>query len=74
MIPRDKALHFGGGSIIAVLFTCLLNADTGFFAAAMAGIAKEVYDSAHKERHTPEFLDAVATAAGGLCIWIIWTI
>jgi hypothetical protein len=36
----------------------------GFAVGVSAGIAKELYDRKHPRRHTPEFNDALATAAG----------
>jgi hypothetical protein len=77
MIPvlaQDKANHAVYGSAI---FTAAYV--VAFFAGLPAlpiaagavigfGVGKEIYDKLHKDKHTPDPLDALATLAGGaLC-------
>ncbi len=63
-IPEDKRMHFITGCLIGGLFCCLFSMKTGIVAAAIAGMAKEVWDS--YGHGTPDIWDAVATTAGGV--------
>lgn len=65
ILARDKLLHFITGAMLcaALLPISAWVALTGVICAA---VGKEVYDWHHKDKHTPEVLDAVATLAGGL--------
>jgi hypothetical protein len=68
-IPADKANHFIYG---LGLFIALTIARDPLFALALVvvvGIVKEVYDKV-TATGTPDFWDAVATAAGGLAGYI----
>jgi len=62
-IPKDKLLHFAAGIIL-----CLIG---GIWLAVAGGIAKEVYDYFHPEKHKAELLDFVATLAGGFLVYIM---
>lgn len=66
MPSQDKLLHFVVGAVIFsavyVLFPNLLIAGG---AVILAAIGKEVYDYIHRDRHTPDMMDAVATVIGG---------
>lgn len=68
-MPHDKALHVIVGTVIfAVLhFISIPIALTGVLIAA---VGKEAYDYFHKESHTTEPLDALATIAGGMIGWL----
>ena len=62
-IQKDKAMHFADGFLIALIgyiFTGEFKVGVGW--AFMAGIFKETVDS---QTHDPDFMDMVATAAGG---------
>ena len=63
-IQPDKFLHLLVGFIIA-FFIGLINPIIGLVVAILAGIGKEVYDKVSK-KGTPEFLDFVFTAIGGI--------
>jgi hypothetical protein len=68
-VPADKANHFIYG---LVLFIALTIARDPLFALALVvvvGIVKEVYDKV-TATGTPDFWDAVATAAGGFVGYI----
>ncbi len=68
-VPADKANHFIYG---LGLFIALTIAATPSFALALVvvvGVVKEVYDKV-TATGTPDFWDAVATAAGGLAGYI----
>ena len=58
----DKRAHFVVGFLIAAIVG-LVNPFLGFGAAALAGLAKELYDATG--RGTPELMDFVYTVAGG---------
>ncbi len=71
MLAHDKALHIVvGGAIFSaayVLFSIAglpaLHIAAG--AVVLAAVGKEVYDYIHRDKHTPDFMDAVATIIGG---------
>jgi len=63
-MPTDKRGHAICGSIlfnilIAFGFTII----HALILVTAAGIAKEIYDALHRDTHTPEVLDAVATVS-----------
>lgn len=76
MLPHDKALHIVVGSAIFsaayVLFTLAglpaLHIAAG--AVMLAAVGKEVYDYLNRDKHTPDFMDAVATIAGGVVVFL----
>ncbi len=65
LFAYDKRLHFGCGLLICLLIGAAITPIVGLVAAVLAGIGKEWYDIV-SGRGTPELLDFVATAAGGL--------
>lgn len=74
LIPQDKANHIVYGAVIFAaayaLFT-FAGLPALPIAAGMvviAAVAKEMWDRAHKETHTPDPLDALATIAGGVVV------
>lgn len=62
----DKQLHFLVGLVIALACGYFVPWWAGLVAATAIGAGKEVYDSAHKDEHTPDVWDFVVTALGGL--------
>lgn len=66
MIPLDKQDHFLGGAFIASALS-QISPVLGFAIACTAGIAKEIWDYCHKDKHTPDLMDFVATIIGGMC-------
>lgn len=69
-VPCDKQLHFICGFIIAAVLTPFI----GFYAVvvvAIIALAKEIYDYMHKDIHTPDVWDLVATALGGLVGFVV---
>ena len=73
-ITHDKLLHLFAGYVIAhivnnvyceILTPSYRGAIAGFVVALVIGIAKEIYDSKHKETETPEVADVVYTIGGG---------
>lgn len=72
-LPQDKANHvlYGLAGFLGV--GLVFGAVAGVIFAALIGAAKEVYDRVTK-KGTPDVLDFVATAAGGvvgyLCTYV----
>lgn len=67
----DKIKHFGVGLVIAIIGLLLgYSYITVLTLFTIPAIGKEVYDYFHPEKHTCEFLDALATFLGGLLILI----
>jgi hypothetical protein len=71
-MPRDKALHIvvGGAIFSAAYVACTLVGFPALYPAAGAvvgaAVGKEIYDYIHRDKHTPDLMDAVATIAGGV--------
>ena len=77
----DHRLHFGAGVLAATgasvgveVWEALTDSEAPRWvkvvaplaASTLLGVAKEVYDHQHPDRHTTDSGDAIATAAGGL--------
>ena len=70
-VPADKQMHFISGFFAAAATSPFI----GWWALALvASIAalKEWYDSMHPTIHTADFMDFVATFAGGLLAMIVY--
>lgn len=80
ILPQDKAGHLAGGVILGLAGSSIayglglpIPNLWGFTFGTMIGIAKEIYDLSHRDKHTPEFLDALATATGSaFCFVLPW--
>lgn len=75
MIAPDKWGHYKAGALICTVVGAICTcagmkfqacAITGAFASLMVGIAKEIYDQFHPDKHAPDKWDAAATFMGGL--------
>lgn len=63
---KDKWQHALVGTGTGAVFAKATNDwRYGCAAAAAVGLAKEIYDSQHRDRHTPSFKDFAVTAAAG---------
>jgi hypothetical protein len=69
-VPADKQMHFIGGLVIAALLTPFIGAYS-IVVVAIVALLKEIYDYLHKDIHTPDFWDLVATVLGGLVGFVI---
>jgi hypothetical protein len=69
-VPADKQMHFIGGLVIAVLFTPFIGAYS-ITVVAIVALLKEIYDYLHKDIHTPDFWDWVATVLGGILGFVL---
>ena len=65
-IPYDKALHYVYGSVLFSLCYHLVGCANALLAVCMIAAGKEIYDYLHRDSHTPDFWDFVATMAGAL--------
>ena len=63
-VPADKQMHFIGGLVIAALLTPFIGAYS-IVVVAIIALLKEIYDYLHKDIHTPDVWDWVATTLGG---------
>ena len=68
-IPADKVAHCLGG---VILFAIGQLFGYGLLLAVVVGFLKEIYDYMHKDKHTPDVWDWVATSLGGLLGYIIY--
>lgn len=63
---KDKLYHaIIGGAVGAGVTKATDDWRYGCAAATAVGIAKELYDARHRDRHTPSWRDAAVTAAAG---------
>ena len=69
-VPADKQMHFICGLVIAALLTPFIGAYS-IVVVAIIALLKEIYDYLHKDIHTPDFWDWVATVLGGLVGFVI---
>ena len=65
-LPYDKALHYVYGSLLFALTVHALGAALSLMFVAVVAAVKEVYDWFHRDTHTPDLWDFVATVAGAL--------
>jgi hypothetical protein len=64
-MPKDKSLHLLVGLALSLLAGLLFCPIVGLAAAAVIGALKEIIWDWLLKKGTPEFLDFVATVAGG---------
>jgi len=76
-IALDKQAHFLSGAVIAFALYCAgLGPLVCIFAYILAGVLKEIYNYKHKNNHTPDIWDALATILGGVFAnaWILLSV
>lgn len=74
MLAHDKSLHaLVGSAIFSAAYTLFsiaglpaLHIAAG--AVVLAAVGKEVHDRIHRDKHTPDGMDALATLAGGAVV------
>lgn len=64
-VPADKVAHFASGVILFALLSWI-NPYLAFWVVVVAATGKEIYDSFHREDHTPDLWDGFATVLGGV--------
>ena len=65
-IPADKQMHFLSGAILGILFAPFIGWWSGMLVVSFVAMIKEIYDFLHRNKHTPDIWDWVATTLGGL--------
>ena len=65
-VPLDKQAHFASGFILGFLFGLSRHPIISSSAVSIVAGWKEWYDYRHKENHTPDVWDWVATSLGGI--------
>jgi len=68
-MPSDKVYHCLVGVILFAIGNLV---GYGLAVAIIGAVGKEIYDYFHKDTHTPDVWDAVATTLGGLLGYIIY--
>ena len=69
-IPADKQLHFISGAILGIILTPFIGWASILWVSAIA-MLKEIYDLLHRNKHTPDIWDWVATSLGGVLGMVI---
>jgi len=64
-VAPDKCGHFIAGLLIYAPLH-FIDPVVGLIGVAVAAVGKEVYDYLHRDNHTPDVWDAVATMLGGV--------
>ena len=73
-VPADKQAHFASGFILGiVLFLLTGNFAISFVSVSLVAMFKEVYDLLHRNTHTPDVWDWVATTLGGLLASLLFS-
>jgi hypothetical protein len=65
-IPYDKALHYVYGSVIFAVCYHLIGVGNSLLAVLLVASGKEVYDYMHRDSHTPDIWDLIATLCGAV--------
>lgn len=65
-LPYDKALHYVYGSLLFALTVHAFGTAYSLIFVVAAASVKEIYDYVHRDVHTPDTWDFVATVAGAL--------
>ena len=66
-VPADKQAHFISGAILATAILLVTGSPSvSFVSVSLVACLKEVYDLLHKDKHTPDVWDWVATSLGGV--------
>lgn len=68
-IPADKQGHFIIG-LVAYMAFHFVGVAVGLGVVAVLAVGKEIHDWFHRDRHTPDVWDAIATMAGGVAGYI----
>ncbi len=72
-VPLDKQAHFATGAILGAIGVPFIGW-WGILVVSLLAYAKEKYDAKHKDKHTADVWDFVATTLGGLVGFALITI
>ncbi len=66
-VPADKQAHLLSGAIGGIAMFILTGSfGISFVSVSLVAMFKEIYDLLHRNKHTPDVWDWVATSLGGL--------
>ena len=66
-VPADKQMHFISGAIGGIaMFMLTGSIGVSFVSVSLVAMFKELYDLLHRNKHTPDIWDWLATSFGGL--------
>lgn len=65
-LHQDKTGHFIAGVLIYYTTLHFIDPFVGLLSVAVVAVGKEVFDCLHRDKHTPDMWDAVATLLGGI--------
>ncbi len=66
-VPLDKQAHFASGALLGIAMFMLTDSiGISFVSVSLVAMFKEIYDLLHRNKHTPDVWDWVATSLGGL--------
>ena len=66
MLNLDKFWHYQVGLLVALAVGHFLSKQLAIIVVMGIGLAKELYDSYHPDKHTADGQDFIATVVGGL--------
>ena len=69
-VPLDKFMHFLSGAILGIILYPFIGW-LSIIVVSLIAYAKERYDAKHKDKHTPDIWDWVATSLGGMTVLFI---
>ena len=61
---KDKRQHFAGSAVLSYGLSEVMSPNAAFLTSVGIGLAKEVYDYQHPEKHTASYKDFIADVAG----------
>ncbi len=70
-MPQDKKKHVYAGLALSLVAGLLLSPKWGLIVAAVIGALKEIIWEWLLKKGTPEFMDFVATVAGGVIGYVL---
>ena len=70
LLDYDKLLHLVAGIYICMFFSILINNVIGLIMVIIIAIGKELIWDNLMKKGTPEIMDAVWTAIGGLSVFV----
>ena len=63
-VGLDKRQHFSGSALLSYSFSEVMSPDKAFLTTVGIGLAKEVYDYKHPDKHTASYKDFAWDVAG----------
>jgi len=70
-LPKDKLGHTLAGLVMFNFALLFLNVVTSLILVVIVAMGKEIYDYFHRDKHTPDFLDFIATISVPVVLTIL---